>query len=284
MSRLIPLLALLGFTALAAAADSGQSFALTLARGSRLMIDAKVNGHPVRALLDSAAEATLVDRGFAQRLKLNGEKMVSGQGSGQTSFDAALINGVTLEAVGLSLPNQTIAVTDLKDVGRRLLGHSIDVILGREIFDAARLAIDINGHRIAVVPRDSKPRGVRLELVTEHGVETVPVRVEFSAPVRATFDLGNGSQVLVGAALAARLLTDGRPVKAGRGGGLGGEAVRQFFALKSLDVAGRRFDDVAAAIDPQASASDINIGVAILRHFWITTDFAHHAVWLAPRD
>jgi hypothetical protein len=281
----IPLLALLGFTG-PAAADTGQSFALTLTRGSRLMLDAKVNGHPVRALLDSAAEATLVDKGFAQRLKLNGGEVVSGQGSGQKSFDAALISGVTLEALGLSLPNQTIAVTDLKDVGRRLLGHPIDVILGREIFDAARLAIDIDGHRIAVVPQDSKPRGVRLELVTEHGVETIPVGVESGVPVRATFDLGNGSRVLVGAGLAARLrlLTDGRSVKTARGGGLGGEAERQIFALRSLEVAGKRFDEVTAAIDATASASDLNIGVSVLRHFWITTDFAHHAVWLAPRD
>jgi hypothetical protein len=41
---------------------------------------------------------------------------------------------------------------------------------------------------------------------------------------------------------------------------------------------------VPASIDPQSSASDVNIGVAILRHFWITTDFANHAVWLDPRD
>jgi predicted aspartyl protease len=278
--------ALLCFTALAAAADTGPSFALTLTRGSRLMIDAKVNGRPVRALLDSAAEATLVDRGFAQALKLHGGTTVSGQGSGQASFDADLINGVTLEALGLSLPDQTVAVTDLKDVGRRLLGRQIDVILGREIFDAARLAIDIEGHRIAVVPRETVPRGVRLELITEHGVETVPVSVESGAPVRATFDLGNGSQVLIGSAFAGRAgwLTDGRRLATRRGGGLGGEAIRKLIVLRSLEIAGRRFADVSAAIDPQSSASDVNIGVAILRHFWITTDFANHAVWLAPRD
>ena len=286
MSRTRALLALLCFTAFAAAADTGPSFALTLTRGSRLMIDAKVNGRPVRALLDSAAEATLVDRGFAQALKLHGGTTVSGQGSGQASFDADLINGVTLEALGLSLSDQTVAVTDLKDVGRRLLGRQIDVILGREIFDAARLAIDIEGHRIAVVPRETVPRGVRLELITEHGVETVPVSVESGAPVRATFDLGNGSQVLIGSAFAGRagLLTDGRRLATRRGGGLGGEAIRKLIVLRSLEIAGRRFADVSAAIDPQSSASDVNIGVAILRHFWITTDFANHAVWLAPRD
>jgi hypothetical protein len=62
------------------------------------------------------------------------------------------------------------------------------------------------------VTLEAKPRGTRLDLVTEHGVETVPVRVESGEPVRATFDLGNGTHVLIGAALAERMrfLSDGR--------------------------------------------------------------------------
>jgi predicted aspartyl protease len=268
-------------------ADSpGKTFTVTLTRGSRLMIDARINGRAVKALIDSAAEATIVDRGLARALKLEGGETVTGQGSGKSTFDAALIAGVTLEALGLSLPGQTVAVADLGDVGRRLLGHPIEVILGREIFDAARLSIDINGRRIAVVPRTLEPRGVRLGLVTEHGVETVPVRVESGVPLRATFDLGNGSHVLISASLAARMgwLSDGRPVTTDRGGGLGGEATRRVVVLRSMEVAGRRFNRITAAIDPQSSASDVNIGVSILRHFLITTDFADHAVWLASRD
>jgi predicted aspartyl protease len=284
MRRTVALL-LLAAACFAAAAHAGPSYVLTLTRGSRLVIDAKINGQPVRALLDSAAEATLLDRNFARTLNLGGGKSVVGQGSGQGTFDAALIDGVKLEALGLSIPDQTVAVADLQDVGERLLSGPLDVILGREIFDAARLAIDIEGRRIEVVSRDAAPRGVRLDLVTEHGVETIPVLVESGAPLRATFDLGNGSRVLIGGALAARAhLLDGRPVSSERGGGLGGEVNRHIIVLSSLEIAGRRFKDVAAAIDPQPSASDVNVGVSILRRFWITTDFARHAVWLAPRD
>ena len=211
---------------------------------------------------------------------------MAGQGSGKASIDASLVTGVTLEALDLTLRDQTVAVADLSDVGRRLLGHRVDVILGREIFDAARLSIDIDGHLISVVARDREPRGVRLELVTEHGVETIPVRVESGSEVRATFDLGNGSDVLIGKALVSRmnLLRDGRDVRVERGGGLGGEVARQVITLRSLEVAGRRFEDIAAAIDAQPSASDVNVGVALLRHFRITTDFANHAVWLEPLD
>jgi Aspartyl protease len=268
-----------------AAHSNDATYPLTKVRGGRLTIAARINGHAVTALLDSAAEATIIDSAWARGLNLEDGQGVSGQGSGSSSFDAKLVKGVTLQAVGLRLENQTVAVTDLSDVGRRLLHKHIVAILGREIFDAARLSIDIEGGHISVAGRDHVPRGVRLHLLTEHGLETIPVRVESGDPVRATFDLGNGAHVLIGAALAERMrfLSDGRTVKTERGGGLGGETERQVFRLHTLEIAGRKFTDVEAALDQNASASDVNIGVSVLRHFRITTDFANHVVWLDPR-
>ena len=54
--------------------------------------------------------------------------------------------------------------------------------------------------------------------------------------------------------------------------------------LRNLRVAGREFRDVPAAIDPGETASDLNIGTSILRHFIITTDFPNRTVWLEPRQ
>lgn len=279
---------LLAVPATAAEPAAGPSYPLTLTSGSRLMVDARINGHPVRALLDSAAESTLIDRKAAASLQVSGGTAVKGQGSGAETFEAAEVKGVTLQAFGLTLKDQTVAVVDLSDVGRRLLGHPLDVVLGREVFDAARLRIDIEGKRITVIGRDPKhvPRGVELALVTENGIETIPVRVEDHEPVRATFDLGNGSETLIGSKLAdkLRLLSDGRPSKASAGGGLGGELQRQVVTLRSLDIAGQRLTDLPAAIDTRPSASDVNIGISVLRRFLITTDFAKHVVWLEPRE
>jgi hypothetical protein len=267
-----------------AGASAADSYPLTLTRGSRLMIGASINDHPVDALLDSAAEATLLDRAFAATLHLKSSSSTVGQGSGSATFEAGLVSGVRLSALGLSLPDQTVAIVDLSDVARRLLGRHLDVVLGREIFDAARLWIDIDARRIRVLTPDQQPAGVRLALLTEKGIETLPVRVE-GEPVSAAFDLGNGGQVLVGLHLAQRMhwLTDGRSIHHASGGGLGGETTRQIITLKSLEVAGQVFANVTASIDAQPSASDLNIGVKVLRHFLITTDFAHHAVWLQPR-
>jgi Aspartyl protease len=268
----------------ASAAAADRNYPLILTQGSRLMIAASINDHPVQALLDSAAEATIIDIEFAKRLKLRSSSTATGQGSGNASFEAGMVDGVQLKALGLSLPNQTVAIVNLKDVGGRLLGQKLDVILGREIFDAARLFIDIDGRRIRVIKRDVEPAGVRLELITERGIETLPVRVE-GAAVRAAFDLGNGGGVLLGSKLAQRmhLLTDGRPVAAARGGGLGGETSRQTLKIRSLEVAGISFADLDAAIDAQPSATDVNIGVDVLRHFLITSDFANHLLWLEKR-
>ena len=268
-----------------ASAPVPRGYELTLAQGSRLLIAATVNGVAVTALLDSAAESTILDRTFARRLKLHGVSTVTGQGSGKSTFDADIVNGVRLSSAGLTLRNQTVAVADLSDVGKRLLGRRLDIILGRELFDAARIRIDVDGHRLEIVDASAMPRGVRVELTTEAGIESMPVKVEDGATVLATFDLGNGGNVRVGQEFATRagLLTDGRAVKTENGGGLGGETVRSVVRLRSIEVAGQRFIDVPAAVDAQPNAASLNLGVSILRHFIITTDFAHHALWLEPR-
>jgi len=259
-------------------------YPLKLTRGDRLLLAAQVNGHDVEALLDSAAEASFLDRAFARRIGLAGQESVTAKGSGEKNFDVSMANGVTLSAAGLTLRDQTVAISDLGDVAQRLLGHPLDMILGRELFDAARLHIDIERRELKVMDEKSEPPGVRFELETVNGIELFPVRVE-GEPARAAFDLGNGSNVLVGGPYAQRrgFFTDDRAVTKEAGGGLGGEIQRSTFALKTLEIAGVTLRDVAAALDDGDSATDLNVGISVLRHFVITTDFRAHALWLEPR-
>ena len=249
--------------------------------GNRLFVDAEVNGHPVRALLDSAAEATVIDPAFARRIGLVGGAVVDARGSGGDT-KAALAEGVRITALGQLLGPLTVALLDLSDVGRRLLNGPLDVILGRELFDSARLSIDINGGRIRVLRGLVSRRGVALPLTTERGIETIPVSVEGHAPVQAAFDLGNGGDVLVSAAYAKEigLLTDGRSVVEAKGGGIGGETSRQTVKLRSLVIAGHEIRDVSAAIDATGSATTLNVGVEVMRHFRMVSDFKAQRLWL----
>lgn len=253
-------------------------------RGDRIFLMARFNGVPTLAVLDSAAEASFVDDGFAERIGAGRGRAVLARGSGGAA-PAHLAKAVRIEAAGLCLDNQTIGVTDLDDVADRLFGRKVDAIVGRELFDAARLSIDIDAQTIRVLAADAKPKGRMLRLASHHGIEMVRISVEGDAPVWAEFDLGNGSDVSIGKAYARRLglLSPDRIVAREEGGGIGGKVRREVVVLKTVTLAGVTFHNVRATIDAQPHAADANIGVRLLRHFRIVTDFGQKTVWLKPR-
>lgn len=251
----------------------------------RLFIDTQVNGRPVRALLDSAAELSVLDAKTALALGIGGDKAQEVKGSGGT-LEGTMADGVKVSAGPYRLAPQTVMIADLSDISRRLNGGKpIALILGRPFFDARRWTIDFVARRVSPASPVRRPAGQRLPLKTVHGIETMPVTIEGHAPAQAAFDLGNGSGVLIGKAYAARigLNAPSRITGATKGGGLGGAIARQQIVLRTLTVAGHVFRDVPAAIDPTDNAEDVNIGTDILRHFRITTDYPGHAVWLAPQ-
>jgi hypothetical protein len=128
-----------------------------------------------------------------------------------------------------------------------------------------------------------EPDGQALALHTENGIETFEASIEGHPPVPTAIDLGNGGPVLIGEAYANELglLKDGRPISSAAGGGIGGEKMRLTLRLRSLTVANRTFTNVAATIDTNSSATKLNIGVPVLRHFKIVTDFNAGKLWLA---
>jgi len=252
--------------------------------GERLFIPVTVNGIETEALLDSGAEMTLIDAGFARRLGLAyaGEDVARGTGGSQP---VRFAENVSLQAAGFAEDSVTVAVLDLTDVSARLVGEPVRVVMGREIFDSGRYFLDIDGQRFERLSRDTEPPGLALPLGEERGIRQLPVRIDGLPPVPADFDLGNGNEVLVGRDYAeAAGLLDVHPVVGTKpGGGIGGEIERDLLVIDSLTVAGRVFEEVMVAIDPTPTASSVNIGVPILRHFLITVDFPEDTVWLQPR-
>jgi predicted aspartyl protease len=252
---------------------------------NRLFVPTAVNGTVIMALLDSAAEMTIVDDDFARRLGLVTEGSAAAHGSGAAQMEAGFTT-VDIGMGGIQLPGRRVAVMDLGEVSQRLVGRPLDMILGREPFDAAPLLIDIEERTVTTLAEGEGRRGIRLPLGEHRGTPTIPAAVEGHEPVGAVLDIGNGSEVLIGRDYAERigLTAPGRIVERRSGGGLGGALERDIVVLRNLVVAGREFHDVRAAIDPGATASDLNLGTSILRHFVITTDFPQRAVWLEPRQ
>lgn len=244
----------------------------------RLFITARINGVATEALLDSGAEASIVDPALAAQAKLPEGTAQTIKGSGG-SEQARIVEGVTIEALGATVHPEAIVVLDLADLSRRLIKRPTRAIVGRELFDAARLRIDIAHGTIASVGKDAVPAGTRLPLSEHAGIESIPVTAN-GIPAQAEFDLGNGSGVLISRAFAAKLKL--KAIGAETGGGIGGARKRELVRLDTLDVAGTRFRKLLAAVDDQPNANDLNIGTSVLRSFLITTDFTDRAVWLAP--
>ncbi|HYL00960.1 MAG TPA: retropepsin-like aspartic protease [Steroidobacteraceae bacterium] len=265
------------------AALAAQAPAVTLSvRADRLFLPVEVNGRSTEALLDSAAESSVIDPSFAGELRLHLSGQATARGSG--GEQQAQFARVSVRVASVQLGELTVAVVDLADVSRRLVGAPVRFILGRELFDTARLRIDVDGGSLQVLSRSAPVRGTGVPLTEHAGIESIPARVEGIAAA-ADFDLGNGSDVLIGKAFAERhgLLQPGRVVASRRGGGIGGETDRQVIRLRTLEVGGARFDDVDAQVDSLSNAGELNLGVKILRRFVIVTDFAQRRIWLEPR-
>ena len=279
--RLAALLVLAAFAHPAVAANREQQL---IVRGDRIFMPVTVNGQTTEALLDSAAELTLIDDDYAKALGLaqQGQETVKGSGG---EDKARFANGVDIHAVGTDLKDLTVAVLDLEDLSKRLVGTKVTVILGREFFDAGRFRLDIARGKISKLSQSDRPRGVMLPLTTFRGIEVFPIEIEGHSGVQAAFDLGNGSEMMIGRQAAEHLGLSGpgRVVERKTGGGIGGPVFRDVVALSTISIAGKTFANVRAAIEDQDSQSDANIGVKQLRHFIIVTDFPGHKLWLQPR-
>jgi len=251
--------------------------------GDRLFIDATVNGVAVEALLDSAAEISLADKSWAATNGLETAGVETAKGTGGAA-EITFVESVDVETLGVALKGIPIAVLDLSDISRRLVGRPVHFIMGRELFDQERLSIDIDGGAIAAIDRAREPAGVKLALTGARGIETFKARVN-GVEVDAEFDLGNGTEVLIGKAFAEQLglLNEFSALERRKGGGVGGEIERIIVHLPMLEFAGVTFRDVEAAVDETENAGDLNIGVRLLRKFRITTDFSERAIWLAAR-
>lgn len=252
---------------------------LTVHNG-RLFIPAKVNGVATEALLDSGAEATLIDPVLAREAGIARGENIEIKGSGGAQ-QAEVVSGVTVEALGQELERLDAVVLDLTDLSTRLIQRPTRAIIGRELFDAARIEVDIAAGQVRTVDRTREPRGQRLPLTRQHGIEAVPVTVS-GVPALADVDLGNGTGVLVSEALADRLRL--QSTGTAKGGGIGGEITRRTIVLPSLTLAGRTFRNVPAQIDATPNAGDLNIGTSILGHFLMTADFSQRTLWLAPNS
>jgi hypothetical protein len=244
----------------------------------RLFITARINGVQTEALLDSGAEASLIDAQLAKEAKLGPGKPIRMKGSGGEQ-DVIIISNVRIEALGQTIPAADVVVMDMTDLTTRLIKRPTRAIVGREVFDAARIRIDLTKNDVRTLGAKDSPRGVKLPLTTRGGIETVPVMLGKTG-AQAVLDFGNGTGAMIGKELATHMGL--KPLGKLKGGGIGGEIERDVVVLPELTLAGRTFRNVEASVDESSSREELNVGTSILKHFVVTADFKGRAAWFEP--
>ncbi|MBV8081786.1 MAG: retropepsin-like domain-containing protein [Candidatus Eremiobacteraeota bacterium] len=162
-----------------------------------IVIDAKVNGTPVKFLLDSGSSASLIDADEARALKLPmaGSTRVAGAKLLQGTLaraDALEIAGVhfapfVFEAVPLGLPGQ-------------IRGFGITGILGYDVLAQVVARIDYGRSRLRLISPDKfsySGTGVVLTLDESSRVPHVPATLGDSDPATFTIDTGSNSGLIV---------------------------------------------------------------------------------------
>lgn len=257
---------------------------------TRIYIPASVNGEATHVMLDSGAEATVVDQAWAAAHGIKPSGAVIAVGTGGTQA-AQLADNVSIRIGDLELRNLTVVLIDLSAI-EKLIGRPMPVVLGKEVFNELVLDLDFEARTIAFhEPAGFKaPSGAaQTPVVTNNGIRSVPVSIEGAPPVQFDFDIGNGSPLLVYSALwkPAGLL-DGRPQSAGLSGAVGGLKERRLTSVRSLTFGGATFTDIPAILfedsgDSSESSRTLgNIGLPILSRFRLFVDFPNDRLWLIP--
>jgi hypothetical protein len=252
-----------------------------------LELDGWVNGVPVRLVLDSGASVSLVDAGLARRLGviLRRTRPVR-DGVGQVSAGADL-KGVTFDLPGLSLDGGQVVAVDLS--GFAEAGRPATVVLGRQLFEALIVQVDLPGRRVRFTAPDAfRPEpGARAVPLTPagHQQRSLPVAVEGAVGLPAQFDLGSQSALVASEAFAAAHgWLSGRPTSTWIAATVGGIRPERTATVRGLTLAGVELPPAPLETSAAWDAPDLPLvlGLPTLGRFRLAADYGAQRLWLTP--
>ncbi|MGE5565247.1 MAG: aspartyl protease family protein [Parcubacteria group bacterium] len=255
---------------------NGSSGWLPFARRGAVLptLKATVNGHPVNALLDSGAQYSVIDRAFADDLKLPqsfAPLLAVGVG-GDTQFGRGAT--VDVKAGGLTLSQLKAGVLDIGPLADRKKGLGAPLILGQDVLRQVVADIDFPNRRLLLAAPKAHP--------VPAGAKSVPVRAQGRAlttqlwinghAVEAVIDTG-ASMVLALAenvAETAGLLKGKAKPRYGSSLVLGGEMAGQLVTAQQIAFGGNVLYDVEVLLFPAQHIPGFPrglLGSGALKHF-----------------
>lgn len=250
----------------------------------QILFPVTINGHRAEAWLDSGASATVVDGAFARQIGLPPGVPVTANGVSGTIAGVRL---TTLElATGGGQPSPRAAVIMDMSAVAGAVDRPVQVILGRDVFEAAVVDIDFGHRRLRLLPREGfqPPAGVAaLPLKPSGGLHSIPIVVE-GRPLEAVVDLGHAGALMIDRKTADGLgLIPSAHTSTEIAVGADGPREHTVASLGKVQVAQVSLRDVPTTfVDQLSSRAPANVGLQVLSRFEVILDFKGQRAWLLP--
>jgi predicted aspartyl protease len=261
-----------------------------LGRGGLIEVDVAVNGTPIRAMIDSGAQFSAIDRALAEALDLPPILAAPLLAYG-VSGDPALAHTVRLDLAmpGLAIPGLRAAALDLADL-LAVTKRSFRLLIGRDVLRRAVVEADFPLRRARLLapgayraPRDA----IAVPLRMDRGEPLAIVQVEAAAPVEVLVDTGASGLLALSSQAAEQvgLLAPGRPAETAHSVSLGGLSVDRVTRARTVRIGGLTLSDVPVQVySPAAHAPALSglLGAGLFRRFRMALDLGEGRLFLVP--
>lgn len=249
-------------------------------RGGLIEIPVAVNGTPIRAIVDSGAQFSAIDRSLAERLALPRTLAAPILAYG-VSGGPSLTHTVRLDLglPGLAIPGLRAAALDLAAISAAT-GRDFELLIGRDVLRHLVVEADFPRARARFLAREAfrPPRdAIVMPLGTKGGAPVVAIQVEDAPPLDVLIDTGASGVLALSAAAAAQagLLAPGREVRAVHSVSLGGLSLDRLVTARRVRVGGMTLHDTDVQIyTPAANAPAPSglLGTGLFRQFRMALD------------
>lgn len=254
-------------------------------------IDATVAGRPVRAVVDTGAQFTAVDRALAEALDLPrtiaAPVLAYGVSGGPT-----MTHTVTLDVgvQGLVVPGVRAPALDLAALSAAT-GREFQLLIGRDVLREVIIEVDFALDRMRFLKAEAyrAPADGQVIPLTPKGggAPTVPVRIEGAQPVDLLLDTGASGWLALseGAARRSGLLGPDRPVSRAQSVSLGGVRLDRVVEARHValgDLSLQRVPVQIYAPAVHAPAPSGLVGAGALQGMHVAVDLAGRRLILAP--
>jgi predicted aspartyl protease len=254
-----------------------------------VIVEGRVAGEPVRVLIDSGAQSSVIDRGLAEKLKLPltafGPVVVAFGVSGSPQLGRSAILDIDFGPTRFEgLRAAVLELAPISAASQRAFG----LIIGQDALRTVVADLDFPGRRIAFHDPDAYtlPPGARpIPARTEGRELLVPVTVE-SRPMELVFDTGaSGALALSRQVAEEHGLLAGRPLEWADSVTFGGVSRDRVIRVATMTFAGEVYPNVLVHIYEPSQGARLPkglLGAEAFDRFRVIVDLKRGRLHLAP--